>query len=876
MEHMTILAELARLPEDLNSTYDRILNQIDEVLANHAAAALKWLLLPARPLFIEELVEASNMSAGRVPLLESGQIRLTERSLSNMLHDLVAIEPPVHEAEDIKRRVHTVVLAHFSVQEFLTSDNISNKSYKIEKGDAHLLMARGCLSYLYHYNRWVERAQKHPLREYSWYNWEHHVCPTSEVTKDRIRRKAARLYRLLSPRQKDTNDRSRSSPAKLGKLLVNNTTYRRPQFTMEVAEEASEQESRELKLAIEWIPPDGLEILREALNIPFFYPDFDLFGGYGEEMIQPYKFEPLDYSKRQIRLLTLLPSLDAKAEIKCRLHVASLNDRVSYDAISYTWGDYEGSEDIKLEASKMRVRANLASILHRLKYRQELRSQNIWVDALCLDQGNMDEMRAQVNIMGEIFHCANEVVIGLGPGRKADERGITYLTQLTSAFFQTVQTDSLDSKAIFRALVLSIDEIPNSWAAIAGLFDSPWWQRCWVILEIVRSTNATILYGTLSLNFNVIEQAAKSITNIETVLRENVGLSQSFRQWTNHEGWQAALRMSTTKTEYRLGRRSQLPILLWRFAKHNVSNPRDRVYSLLGLFPSENEDLVLLQTDYKLPLQDFFMRVAAYILNSSRSLDILSYHSAFSKDYTTEGECLPSWTTDFRILSGATPLTLGVFDGLPSMAIFSAGGMNTVPNYDVDFESSILQLTGRPFGYIINSLTRYHAVSKEFSIGLELPIAAKHNHSKIPHVWWTLLAQVSKFGIEILGNYWGNEALQKVKSFYGAKGVLEAFWRTLLADQWEIGQRLNIGTARPLVVPPTTLDEHRALCTVSSLIEHLHFLRGRMLILLNDGRFGLASSELVAAGDLVIVAPGGAVPYLVSGFYIQDGIYSDW
>jgi hypothetical protein len=375
MEHLTIQAELSRLPEDRNATYDRILGQVDKVLVNHAAAALKWLLVSARPLFIKELVEACNIRPGRASVLDNQQVRLGERNLLEMLHDLVAVEPPISDAEKIRCRAHTVVLAHFSEQEFLTSKDIHDEVFKIEKSDAHLFLARSCLSYLYYNNRLVERAQKHPLREYAWYNWEHHVCPTSEVTKDRIRRKAARLYRLLSRRHQSTDDRSRNKLVRSYKSVV--STNKSPHCAVEVNEGGSEQELRELKLAMEWIPQDGLEVLREALNIPFFYSDFDLFGGYAGKMVQPYEFASLDYSKRQIRLLTLLLSLDATAEIKCRLHIASLNEQPSYDAISCTWSNYEGSEEIKLEASKIRVRSNLASILHRLKHCQELRTHNV-------------------------------------------------------------------------------------------------------------------------------------------------------------------------------------------------------------------------------------------------------------------------------------------------------------------------------------------------------------------------------------------------------------------------------------------------------------------------------------------------------------------
>src|SRR5690242_6167766 len=56
-----------------------------------------------------------------------------------------------------------------------------------------------------------------------------------------------------------------------------------------------------------------------------------------------YKYEPLEIQDRHVRLLTLYPSENESAPIKCSTAPHSLNWNPSYEALSYTWG---GPKDI--------------------------------------------------------------------------------------------------------------------------------------------------------------------------------------------------------------------------------------------------------------------------------------------------------------------------------------------------------------------------------------------------------------------------------------------------------------------------------------------------------------------------------------------------
>lgn len=126
-------------------------------------------------------------------------------NLFEMLYDLVSVEPAILDTSEIPNGVHVVTVAHFSVQEFLTSDAVSPdkaKLFSISPRESHCSIARTYLAYLYHYNTWSERMNFYPLREYAWYYWERHIHSQLDSQsiwpKDRLRSKAIEIYSHLT------------------------------------------------------------------------------------------------------------------------------------------------------------------------------------------------------------------------------------------------------------------------------------------------------------------------------------------------------------------------------------------------------------------------------------------------------------------------------------------------------------------------------------------------------------------------------------------------------------------------------------------------------------------------------------------------------
>ncbi|RKK25165.1 hypothetical protein BFJ66_g9808 [Fusarium oxysporum f. sp. cepae] len=129
----------------------------------------------------------------------------------------------------------------------------------------------------------------------------------------------------------------------------------------------------------------------------------------------PTLYANLNISGRQFRLLTILST---KPEISCRLEVAEFGDELSFNALSYVWGDPTLTETILVNEHRIQVTKNLISALRYAPYHLS-RSKNatslkLWVDAICINQMDRTEKGHQVSMMKDIYSQSSIVLCWLG------------------------------------------------------------------------------------------------------------------------------------------------------------------------------------------------------------------------------------------------------------------------------------------------------------------------------------------------------------------------------------------------------------------------------------------------------------------------------
>lgn len=122
-----------------------------------------------------------------------------------------------------------------------------------------------------------------------------------------------------------------------------------------------------------------------------------------------FEHEPLDKGRASFRLLTLLPS-SSDGIIRCSLRHASLlsEERPVYAAVSYAWGPKETVTSMKrilVNGKEFPVRQNLWFFLDRLSANVSKghEIEDLWIDAICIDQNTLHERNHQVRLMKTIY-----------------------------------------------------------------------------------------------------------------------------------------------------------------------------------------------------------------------------------------------------------------------------------------------------------------------------------------------------------------------------------------------------------------------------------------------------------------------------------------
>jgi len=146
---------------------------------------------------------------------------------------------------------------------------------------------------------------------------------------------------------------------------------------------------------------------------------------------RPYIYSPLQASFGKIRLLALLPGPFGTA-ICCQLHETNLhrNSPPRYEALSYAWGSAEDPVVIYIGKGTLSVTKNLADALQHLRYPD--RPRTLWIDAICVNQQDLEERSQQVPRMADIYTLAQCVVVWLGPEAEDSSRTLRTLDKIGS------------------------------------------------------------------------------------------------------------------------------------------------------------------------------------------------------------------------------------------------------------------------------------------------------------------------------------------------------------------------------------------------------------------------------------------------------------
>jgi hypothetical protein len=299
----------------------------------------------------------------------------------------------------------------------------------------------------------------------------------------------------------------------------------------------------------------------------------------------------------------------------------------------------------------------------------------------------------------------------------------------------------------------------------------------------------------------------------------------------------------------------KLSNLLWSFKNRSATDPRDKIYGLLGLL-SDHE----VQVDYSKSSKDIYVSFFSSCLLEDGGLDWFRWMTG--ECHEPKKLCLPSWVPDFgpRAMIPISSFLPNPVRGELQRAFLAAGSDRSRSFSTIQFEDDhrTLVLRGRSFD-VVNQCGR------TFPLSDDIVLASRPTKSILSH--------------------WKNMAMDTKSETYNSRTAREnAFWRTILTDQqieglhfrenagWNPAQRLP---SRTKYIPPQNAKEEQEL--LQAIENRGLCLNGRRFCITRKGYFCLLPPT-ASEGDLICVLLGGEVPYILrcidaksQGFYTMVG-----
>ncbi|RAQ44938.1 hypothetical protein AFGD_008315 [Aspergillus flavus] len=324
--------------------------------------------------------------------------------------------------------------------------------------------------------------------------------------------------------------------------------------------------------------------------------------------MEAFEYEPIDLEGPSFRLL-LLHSGTAPDEIECTLLQAWFDgdSACPYDALSYTWGDTEKSDYIKIDGRRLDVTTNLYLALQDMRFPNTYRV--LWVDAVCINQNNEAERGHQVQQMGCIYSRAEQVIIWLGQGRYETNAVMDSLKQLEEESREHPYKDwKLGDKhwiklwssvhGNLRSRYPGLERLQHE--GINLLLDRPWFYRVWILQEVANARTAVVLSGNRSVSTRIFALApfligVKPEPHCQAVLDIMPGASRNNSWWSQKRG---------------------LYTLLLKFRGSKATDPRDMIFALLGI-ALDVRDSNILRADYTKTVEEVIHDAASFLFGLS-------------------------------------------------------------------------------------------------------------------------------------------------------------------------------------------------------------------------------------------------------------------
>lgn len=357
----------------------------------------------------------------------------------------------------------------------------------------------------------------------------------------------------------------------------------------------------------------------------------------GNHVSGQFAYRPLP-QKRSVRLLHLHPGLEHEP-LRCSLKTVDLDADPEYEAISYVWGDPSKPQSISCDGRPLPITESIFTALRRFRYTNRVRI--LWADAICIDQENHKEKGYQVTLMHDIYRNSACTLVWLGhddedvvrpalsgicqwlisenpKGWTQDhpawsDAGYTYPVKHPSYYWHDVIVERFEDGTV--PFAPQHGEV----AGLSRMCSRTWFKRGWVIQELASSFKVHFFWGYAQIDVDWISLASRAL------VAPNLPHDEALRSFY------AICHIRRTQIE--AGWSCSFHDLIVFSRNFDFSDPRDRIYGLLGLHATDRgwgNSTPFIEPDYGATVLECYQRVAEKMLlgrhNPSKQVESSAKH----------------------------------------------------------------------------------------------------------------------------------------------------------------------------------------------------------------------------------------------------------
>jgi hypothetical protein len=271
----------------------------------------------------------------------------------------------------------------------------------------------------------------------------------------------------------------------------------------------------------------------------------------------------------------------------------------------------------------------------------------IWIDAICINQNDVQERNEQVGMMGDIYRKCTDVVAWLGDGGGEDHLTIEEGISIFEPYFEggdfsekaesklcLSHQETRDIVQSFAILYLAaqgkhLSELAKSYRTenqmLQSILQAPYWDRVWVVQEMVFPPLATVYFGPVGTRLEILFEASNQFRIHEKTCcvlkaRNHHDHNQNhLRRMLRHD---LVVVLSLQETRQALLIEGYIGNAVWvlqSYCPKKSTDPRDKIYAILSLVNNWHGHRPIVP-DYSLSLSELLQITSLFNLNTNWEL----------------------------------------------------------------------------------------------------------------------------------------------------------------------------------------------------------------------------------------------------------------